>query len=77
MIHVKEITAVTGYVRGGCSPIGMKKRFPTVIEQSAEQYDRIYVSGGRIGTTLILSPEDLCRVSGAEYGDFAVEVEEQ
>ncbi len=55
----------------------MKKRFPTVIEQSAEQYDRIYVSGGRIGTTLILSPEDLCRVSGAEYGDFAVEVEEQ
>ena len=70
MIHVKEITAVTGYVRGGCSPIGMKKQFPTVIEQSAQRYDRIYVSGGRIGTTLILAPEDLLRVSRAKYGDF-------
>ena len=73
MIHVKDITAVTGYVRGGCSPIGMKKQFPTVVEQSAEQYDQIYVSGGRIGTTLILSPGDLLRVSRAKYGDFAVE----
>lgn len=73
MIHVREITAVTGYVRGGCSPIGMKKQFPTVVEQSARQFDRIYVSGGRIGTTLILSPEDLLRVSRAEYGDFAAE----
>lgn len=70
MIHVKEITAVTGYVRGGCSPIGMKKQFPTVIEQSAQRYDRIYVSGGRIGTTLILAPEDLLRGSRAKYGDF-------
>lgn len=70
MIHVKEITAVTGYVRGGCSPIGMKKQFPTVIEQSAQRYDRIYVSGGRIGTTLILAPEDLLRASRAKYGDF-------
>lgn len=70
MIHVKEITAVTGYVRGGCSPIGMKKQFPTVIEQSAQRYDRIYVSGGRIGTTLILAPENLLRASRAKYGDF-------
>lgn len=73
MIHVKEITAVTGYVRGGCSPIGMKKQFPTVIEQSAQRYDRIYVSGGRIGTTLILAPEDLLQASRAKYGDFTTD----
>lgn len=73
MIHVKEITAVTGYVRGGCSPIGMKKQFPTVIEQSAQRYDRIYVSGGRIGTTLILAPEDLLQASRAKYGDFTAD----
>ena len=73
MIHVKDITAVTGYVRGGCSPIVMKKQFPTVVEQSAGQFDRIYVSGGRIGTTLVLAPEDLLKVSRAEYGDFAFE----
>ena len=66
MIHVKDITAVTGYVRGGCSPIGMKKQFPTVVEQSAGQFDRIYVSGGRIGTTLVLAPEDLLKGSRAE-----------
>lgn len=73
MIHVKEINTVTGYIRGGCSPIGMKKQFPTVVEQSAGQFDRIYVSGGRIGTTLVLAPEDLLKVSRAEYGDFAFE----
>ena len=70
MIHVKDITAVTGYVRGGCSPIGMKKQFPTVVEQSAGQYEKIYVSGGRIGTTLILAPEDLLKVSRGTYGNF-------
>ena len=52
MIHVKDITKVTGYVRGGCSPLGMKKQYPTVIHRSALEYNEIYVSGGRIGTTL-------------------------
>ena len=70
MIYVKEITAVTGYVRGGCSPIGMKKQFPTIIQESAAKYDKIYVSGGRIGTTLCLNPEDLRKASGGEYKDF-------
>ena len=59
MIHVKEINGITGYVRGGCSPIGMKKQFPTFIHDSAEKYGEIYISGGRIGTTLCLSPTDL------------------
>ncbi|HIU74650.1 MAG TPA: Cys-tRNA(Pro) deacylase [Candidatus Pelethocola excrementipullorum] len=72
MIHVKDITAVTGYVRGGCSPIGMKKQYPTYIHQSAQQYDKIYVSGGRIGTTLCMSPEDLVKVSRALYAELTV-----
>ena len=55
MIHVKDINAITGYVRGGCTPIGMKKLFPTYIQESAKDYDQIYVSGGRIGYTLLAS----------------------
>ena len=70
MIHVKDITAVSGYVRGGCSPIGMKKQYPTVIQECAAQFDKVYVSGGRIGTTLCMAPEDLKKVSRAEYADF-------
>ena len=57
MLHVKDITAVSGYVRGGCSPIGMKKQYPTVIQECAAQFDKVYVSGGRIGTTLCMAPE--------------------
>ena len=73
MIHVKDLTAATGYVRGGCSPLGMKKQFPTWIHESAEKYDKIYVSGGRIGTTLVLSPQDLAKVTGASFGAFCME----
>lgn len=70
MIHVKDITAITGYVRGGCSPLGMKKQFPTVIDQSAKDFDEIYVSGGRIGTTVRLNPEDLAKVVRATFADI-------
>lgn len=70
MIPVKEITAVTGYIRGGCSPIGMKKQYPTYIHSSAQKYEKVYVSGGRIGTTLCLSPEDLTVVSRGTYADL-------
>ena len=70
MIHVKEIKGITGYVRGGCSPIGMKKQFPTFIHESARQYSEIYVSGGRIGTTLCLSPTDLMAACGGVYGNL-------
>ena len=72
MIHVKDITAVTGYVRGGCTPIGMKKQFPTFIQESAQKYDQIYVSGGRIGYTLKLSPQDLVGLVRAAFADFIV-----
>ncbi len=68
MLPVKEITKVTGYVRGGCTAIGMKKQFPTVIDQSAEKKEQIYVSGGKLGMQLKLKPDDLCKVSGAIYG---------
>lgn len=70
MIHVKDITAITGYVRGGCSPLGMKKQFPTVIDSSAEQFDEIYISGGRIGTTIKLNPMDLIKVVNGQFADI-------
>ncbi len=72
MIHVKDITKVTGYVRGGCSPLGMKKQYPTVIHRSALEYDEIYISGGRIGTTLKLKPEDLAKTIKADFADIIV-----
>jgi Cys-tRNA(Pro)/Cys-tRNA(Cys) deacylase len=72
MIHVKDITAITGYVRGGCSPLGMKKQFPTVIDASAETFDEIYVSGGRIGTTIRLGTKDLAAVTRAVFAEVAV-----
>ena len=67
MIHVKDLTAITGYVRGGCSPLGMKKAFPTIIDASAQQYEDIYVSGGGIGTSIRLNPEDLAQVVNASF----------
>lgn len=67
LIPVKEITKVTGYVRGGCSPLGMKKLFPTFIHNSAEKFDKIYVSGGRIGTTICLNPQELAHVTRARF----------
>lgn len=70
MIPVKEITAVTGYVRGGCSPLGMKKQYPMFLQENAKSYDRIYISGGRIGTTLCLKTEDFLEITGAKTGSF-------
>ena len=72
MIHVKDITAVKGYVRGGCSPLGMKKKYKTIIQESAEKYSEIYVSGGRIGSTIKVNPVDLARAAGAEFAAFTV-----
>lgn len=69
-LPLKELTNVTGYVRGGCSPLGMKKEFSTVLYEGARSYDVIYVSGGRIGVTIAVSPEALAEVTGAKFGDF-------
>jgi Cys-tRNA(Pro)/Cys-tRNA(Cys) deacylase len=65
MIHVKELLPLTGYIRGGCSPIGMKKPFPTFVHESALLYDTIYVSAGVRGLQLCLSPQDLINYVGA------------
>ena len=72
MIPVKDITAVTGYIRGGCTEIGMKKQYITRIDSSAESLDKIYVSGGKRGSQILLSPQDLKRVARAEFGDVIV-----
>lgn len=70
MIHVKEITALTGYVRGGCTAIGMKKQFKTVISETAEELADMYVSGGKIGCQINLAPSDLARACNGEFGDI-------
>ena len=69
MIHVKDINKVTGYIRGGCTAVGMKKQYVTRIDSSAEERESIVVSGGRIGSQLELSPGDLARAAGAEFAD--------
>ncbi len=73
MIHVSEITPLTGYVRGGCSPVGMKKLFPTVFDERAEHIDTIQVSGGRIGTQIALAPADLIALVGGVTADITTE----
>lgn len=73
MIPVKDINAVTGYIRGCCTAVGMKKQFPTRIQEEAMLYDRIIVSGGKIGMQLELAPDDLCKASGGEYADVCSE----
>lgn len=69
MLPLKDLTAVTGYIRGGCTSIGMKKKFKTIIQEDAELLDDIVVSGGRRGLQLILRPEDLKKAAEAEYAD--------
>ena len=70
MIHVKELVELTGYMRGGCSPIGMKKSYPTYIDETAILFDKIYVSGGRRGLSVIINPEILADFIGAEFADL-------
>ena len=72
MLPLKELTKVTGYVRGGCSTIGMKKPFPTVIQREAQEMEWIYISGGKLGMQLRLSPLDLKKVTSAEFADVTV-----
>lgn len=70
MIPMKDLLGVTGYIRGGCSPVGMKKPFPTFFHQTALDFDIIYVSAGVRGLQLRISPADLISFVGAHTGDL-------
>ena len=70
LLPVAQINAVTGYIRGGCSPVGMKKAYPTVIHQGAMDFPTVYISGGKIGAQVELSPKDLVQVLGAATADL-------
>lgn len=70
MIKQKDLLPLTGYVHGGCSPIGMKKQFLTFIHETAQQYDRIFVSAGKVGYQIELSPADLMGVVGFKSADL-------
>lgn len=72
MIKSRELLPLTGYVHGGCSPIGMKKQFPTVIDETAQLFDVICFSGGRIGCQLEMSPEDLAKLVPLNFADITV-----
>ena len=67
MIPQKILLPTTGYIHGGCSPIGMTKAFPTFIDETAQLFDSICVSAGKIGAQVELSPDDLCQLTGAQY----------
>lgn len=68
MLHVKDLLAHTGYIRGGCSPLGMKKLFPTVIDEAAQLQEEIFVSAGKRGMQICISPQDLATAAQATFG---------
>lgn len=70
LLPLKDLTPVTGYVRGGCSPIGMKKLYPTFLDQSALAYDSIYVSAGKRGLQVALAPQDLLSICQGKSDDL-------
>ena len=71
MIHVKELLGLTGYVRGGCSPVGMKKKYPTIFDETAQLFDRIYVSAGQRGVQMVVDPMKLAEYVGAGFADVS------
>ena len=72
LLAVKDITAVTGYVRGGCSPVGMKKQYPAIFHETALDFETIYVSAGKIGAQVEVAPEALLALLRAETADIIV-----
>ena len=72
LLHVSEINAVTGYIRGGCSPVGMKKLYPTVFHETALDYDTIYISAGKIGAQVELAPQALLELLRGQTADIIV-----
>jgi len=73
MLHVKDINQVTGYIRGGCTAIGMKKQYVTRVAEEAILQETIIVSGGRLGMQIELAPDALLQATGAEYADLLKE----
>ena len=67
MIKQKDLLGLTGYVHGGCSPIGMKKQFPTFIHETAQGYEKMFVSAGKVGAQIELAPSDLAKVSNSKF----------
>ncbi len=70
MIKQKELLPLTGYVHGGCSPVGMKKPFPTFVHETAEGFEHMYVSAGRVGMQIELAPEDLAKTINCKFADL-------
>lgn len=75
MLKQKELFSLTGYIHGGCSPVGMKKPFATFVHQTAEFLDKFFVSGGRVGTQVKLSPVDLKTMIGFKFADLTLDHE--
>ena len=73
LLHVSEINAVTGYIRGGCTPIGMKKQFPTVFHASVENHETVCISGGKIGVQIELPVKDLLEITRGQVANIIVE----
>ena len=72
MLKQKELLPLTGYIHGGCSPIGMKKRFKTVIDESAMELEFFYVIAGKVGFQVKLSPKEICRLTNADFAKITV-----
>ena len=70
MTHMKELPGLTGYIRGGCSPVGMKKKYPTIFDESALLYDDIYVSAGQRGLQMLVNAQELIGFVGADVADI-------
>lgn len=72
MLHLKDLEATTGYIRGGCSPIGMKKLFPTYLEQTAQSQETIIVSAGKRGHQMELAPQAICDLTKGTFADLVL-----
>lgn len=72
LVAVKELLPLTGYIRGGCSPVGMKKQYPTFLDETCILYEEIAVSAGERGHQMLLNPEDLAKITNATYADITV-----
>ena len=72
LLHVKDLKNVTGYIRGGCTAIGMKKPYPTVIDESFLRFEEIIISGGALGVQLFITPDNFIKATGANYAHITI-----